>query len=47
MKLNKEIYYYCKLYKKTCTLKKIRIYCSEVDCPHLGQRRKKNKDYGE
>jgi len=42
MKLKPYLYYYCKLHKQSATMQKIRRYCSVVDCPHLGQRKRKN-----
>ena len=43
MKLKSDIYYYCMLGKPTATIVKIRRYCATHECPHLGQRKKKNR----
>ncbi len=43
MKLDFNLYYFCKLEKKSATIEKIRRFCSKRDCPHLGVRKRKNK----
>jgi hypothetical protein len=42
MKLRFEIFYYCQLGKLTASIEKIRRYCAPHQCPHLGQRKRKN-----